>query len=286
MKITKAVITAAGFGTRMLPASKNVPKEMLCVVDKPAIHYIVQEVVDSGVSDILIVTSRGKDVMENYFDYNPELENRMLAAGKDEQVAEIRKIADMANIMFVRQKEVKGFGHAVWCAKSFIGGDSFAVLSGDDIFMANTPVTKQLIDAAEKHGANTVGVKEVSNADIGKYCTTDIKQLEKDLFEVFKLIEKPKPEQIMSNYAVLGRYVLSKEIFPILENIPKGIGGEIQLTDGLNRLCQVEKMLAVAFEGVRYDTGNVKGYLQATIEIALRNPEIAEWLREYIKTLG
>ncbi len=285
MKVRKAVIPAAGFGTRMLPAAKSVPKEMICIAGRPAIHYIVKEAVDSGIEDILIITSRGKTAIEDYFDYSPELEFRLEKSGKTELINEIHNIADMANITFIRQKELKGLGHAVMHARSFTGDEPFAVLLGDDIMRSNVPVTKQLIANAEKYGCSCVGVKNVETSEISKYCSLAVESIENGLFDVKRLIEKPTPDKVLSNYAILGRYVLTSEVYSFLENAEPGFGGEIQLTDALNKLCNRERMLAFEFEGDRFDSGNICGYMEASIQLALANPEVSEWLKNYMKGL-
>ena len=284
MKVTKAVIPAAGLGTRMLPATKTVPKEMLPLVDKPVIQYIIEEAVASGIEDILIVTNRAKSAMDDYFDYHPELEERLLRNGKDKELEAVRHSADLANIFYVRQKETKGLGHAIWRAKRFVGDEPFAVLLGDDIMMSKTPVTKQLIDAAEKYGASAVGTQVVADEAISKYSSlkTLLLPSENHIFRVSDMNEKPTLAEKFSNYAILGRYVLTNEIFDILENTPPGYGGEIQLTDGLKILCKQSPMVAVDFEGRRYDTGNLKGFLEATIDFALESDEIGPWLKEFI----
>jgi len=282
MKVKKAVIPAAGLGTRMLPATKSVPKEMLTIVDKPAIQYIVQEAVDSGIEDILIITNRGKHAIEDYFDFAPELEESLLRSEKTALYESVRYPTDMANIFFVRQKVTKGLGHAVWCAKRFVGDEPFAVLLGDDIMYGEKPVTKQLVDAAEKYKASAVGAQLVKDEDVGKYCSLKIEELEDRIFRMFDVIEKPPPGKKFSNYAILGRYVLTSEIFSILENTPPGHGGEIQLTDGLCTLCKQSMMVAVDFDAKRYDTGNIPGFMEATIEFALRHPEAGPWLKDYI----
>ena len=284
MKVRKAVIPAAGLGTRMLPATKTVPKEMLPMVDKPVIQYIIEEAVASGIEDILIVTNRAKSAMDDYFDYHPELEERLLRNNKIKEAEAVRMSADLANIFYVRQKETKGLGHAIWRAKRFVGDEPFAVLLGDDIMMAQTPVTKQLIDAAEKYGACAVGTQAVADEAISKYSSLKTMPLpgETHIFRVTDMNEKPTLEEKFSNYAILGRYVLTPEIFDLLEHTPPGYGGEIQLTDGLRLLCKQSPMVAVDFEGRRYDTGNLKGFLEATIDYALDSEEIGPWLRDFI----
>ena len=283
MKVTKAVIPAAGLGTRMLPATKTVPKEMLPLVDKPVIQYIIEEAVKSGIEDILIITNRAKSAMDDYFDYYPELEERLRRSGKEKEAEEIKASADLANVFYVRQKETKGLGHAVWRAKRFVGNDPFAVLLGDDIMMAEKPVLRQLIDVAEEFEASTVGMQLVSDEAVRMYCTLKLEQERDRVMRVTDLIEKPKPEEIFSNYAILGRYVLTPKIMEILENTPAGRNGEIQLTDGLRQLCQVERMMGVDFVGRRYDTGNLEGFLEATIDFALADGTVGPWLKDFIK---
>lgn len=282
MKVKKAVIPAAGLGTRMLPATKTVPKEMLLLVDKPAIQYIIEEAVASGIEDILIVTNRGKGALDDYFDYSPDLESSLARSGKTAELDAVRYAADMANIFYVRQKETKGLGHAVWRAKKFVGNEPFAVLLGDDIMMSEKPVTKQLIDAAEKYGASAVGTQRVSLDAISKYSSLKISELENRIYKVTDMNEKPSPEEAFSEFAILGRYVLTSDVFELLENTPPGYGGEIQLTDSLKSLCKISPVVAVDFIGQRYDTGNMKGFLEATIDFALRNPNVGPWLKDFL----
>ncbi len=285
MKVKKAVIPAAGFGTRMLPATKVIPKEMLPLIDKPGIQYIVEEAVNSGIEDILIITNRGKDAICDHFDYSPELEARLAADGHEQELEMLRRIANMANVTFLRQKELKGLGHAVWSARVFTGDEPFAVMLGDDVMCGDVPVLKQLMDVSCEYECSSVAVKYVSNEDIGKYCSLGVTPVTERIMDVHALVEKPKPENILSNYAILGRYLLTRGIYDILENQTPGYGGEIQLTDGLNTLCNRERLLAVDFEGIRYDTGNLKGYLEATIQLGINHSEVGAWFREYIKKL-
>ena len=282
LKVKKAVIPAAGLGTRMLPATKTVPKEMLPLVDKPAIQYIIEEAVASGIEDILVVTNRAKSAMDDYFDYVPELEESLKKAGKSSELEVVRRTADIANIFYVRQKETKGLGHAVWRAKKFVGDEPFAVLLGDDIMMSDTPVTKQLIDAAEKYGAAAVGTQKVTIEAISKYSSLKVSSLEDRIYRVSDMNEKPTPAEAFSEFAILGRYILTPGIFELLENTPPGYGGEIQLTDGLRQLCKVSPMVAVDFTGRRYDTGNLSGFLEATIDFALKDPNVGPWLKQFI----
>ncbi len=286
MRIKKAVIPAAGLGTRMLPETKTIPKEMLPIGDRPSIQYIVEEAVTAGIEDILIITNRSKAAMEDYFDYHPELEERLLRAGREEDAALVRRTADMANVMFVRQKQTRGLGHAVWTARRFVGGEPFAVLLGDDVMTAAKPVIGQLDEVADAEGCSVVGVQAVGLDVIGQYCSLDVESYRGNVFRVHDMVEKPKPAEVFSPYAILGRYVLSPDIFPILENLTPGYGGEIQLTDALAVLARRGEMLAVAFDGKRYDTGSLEGYLQCVIELSLQNPRCGEALKAYIKELA
>ena len=283
MKVRKAIIPAAGLGTRMLPNTKSIPKEMLPLVDKPVIQYIVEEAVSAGIEEILIITNRGKSSMEDYFDYAPDLEKALLRDGKTRECETIRAAADMADVFYLRQKETKGLGHAVWRAKSFVGNEPFAVLLGDDIMLSETPVLWQLVDAAEKYGCSAIAAREVDDAHIVKYSSLQISPLEDRIYRIHDMNEKPTLSEKLSNYAILGRYVLTPEIFSILESTPPGRNNEIQLTDGMRELCHQQSMVAVDFEGKRYDTGNLCGYLEATIDFALRNAEVGPWLREFMR---
>ena len=286
MKVRKAVIPAAGLGTRVLPATKAMPKEMLTIVDKPAIQYIVEEAVQSGITDILIITNRGKSPMEDHFDRAPELEERLLASGKTELYDEIVSITEMANIQYIRQKETKGLGHAVWCAKSFVGDDPFAVMYGDDVIISDLPACGQLCRAYEEFGLATVGMKEVTAEQILKYSSLKTEPIRDNLFRVTDMIEKPRPDQVLSLYSILGRCVLPPKIFDILENTAPGAGGEIQLTDAMLQLARTEGMIGVDYIGTRYDMGNKLGILQASVEVGLKHPEIGAELREYLKKLA
>ena len=284
-KVRKAIIPAAGLGTRMLPISHAVPKEMLPIVDLPAVYYLVEEAVNSGITDILIITNRGKDAMEDFFDLPIEYMNVLEAKGKVEEARRIREIANMANIFFLRQKETGGLGHAVLCAKSFVGDEPFAILYGDDVIISEKPVTQQLIDAYEKYSKGAVGVSAVSDEDVMKYCSLAVNPLDGNCYDCYDMIEKPKKEEIMSNFSILGRVIMPPEIFDILENTEKGAGGELQLTDAMKTLAQKEGVIAVDYEGTRYDMGNKLGILKANIEVGLKHPEIKDGLREYLKNL-
>ena len=283
MKVRKAIIPAAGLGTRLLPNTKSIPKEMLPLVDKPVLQYIVEEAVSAGVEQILIITNRGKSPIEDYFDYAPDLESRLLADGKDKEARTIREVADMADVYFVRQKETKGLGHAVWRAKSFVGDEPFAILLGDDIMLSETPVLKQLVDAAEANSCSAIAIREFPGEEICKYSSVKLEEKLSDrVYRIGDMNEKPTMDERLSNYAIMGRYVLTPAIFDILEQTPPGRNNEIQLTDGMRQLCHVEPMCAVDFEGKRYDTGNLKGYLESIIDFALKNEEAGDWLRQFI----
>lgn len=287
MKITKAVIPAAGFGTRVLPATKTMPKEMFPIVDKPTIQYIVEEAVAAGITDILIITNRGKGIIEDHFDKSPELEGLLEKSGKTEFLEQIRAISDLANITFIRQKEMKGLGHAVLKAKSFVGNEPFAVLYGDGVIVSETPAIKQLIDCYGEYGEGVVGVKQVAAEDIHKYGSLKVENLHDNVFKCTDMKEKPQtPEEVLSLYSILDRCVLPAEIFEILERTAPGAGGEIQLTDAMREIAVTKGMTAVEFEGKRYDMGNKFGILQAQIEVGLKHPETASLLQDYIKNLA
>lgn len=287
MKIKKAIIPAAGFGTRVLPASKAVPKEMLNIVDKPAIQYIVEEAVAAGIEDILIIVSRGKGIIEDHFDHAYELERQLEGKkGKEEIYEQVKAIANLANVYFVRQKQMKGLGHAVLCAKPFVGNEPFAVMYGDDVTISDKPVVGQLCDAYEKYGCGSVGVQQVSREDIKKYCTLDVTPLEGRVMQCHNIIEKPTEEQIMSLYAILGRVVLPPEAFKLIEETPYDTKtGELYLSDAMVGLAKAGKLTAVDFEGVRYDMGNKLGIMKANCEVALNHPEIGDDFKAYLKEL-
>lgn len=287
MKVKKAIIPAAGMGTRVLPASKAVPKEMLNIVDKPAIQYIVEEAFASGIEDVLIITNRGKGAIEDHFDHAFELEAKLEGnESKKDIYDDVMACSNFGNIYFIRQKETKGLGHAVLCAKSFVGDEPFAVLYGDDVILSETPVTKQLCDAYEKYGKGAVGVKEVSDKAITKYCSLAVDHIEDNCYSCTDMIEKPREDQIMSNFSILGRVVMPPEIFDILENTPLGAGNELQLTDAMKTLAQTKGVVAVDYEGTRYDMGNKFGILQANIEVGLKHPETQDELKAYIKKIA
>jgi UTP--glucose-1-phosphate uridylyltransferase len=285
MKVRKAIIPAAGLGTRFLPATKAQPKEMLPIVDKPTLQYIIEEAVQSGIEEILIITGRNKKSIEDHFDKSIELELELETKGKHDLLEEVRKISDMVNIHYIRQKEPKGLGHAIYCAKSFIGNEPFAVLLGDDIVHANKPCLKQMIEAYDVYNTSILGVQEVAREDVCKYGIVDGKQIEGRMYKVKGLVEKPAVEDAPSNIAILGRYIINPAIFEILEHTKPGKGGEIQLTDALKVLAQRETMYAYNFEGRRYDVGDKQGYLEATVEFALRREDLREEFLKYLENI-
>ena len=285
-KVRIAVIPAAGLGTRVLPATKAMPKEMLPIVDKPAIQYIVEEAAASGIEDILIITNRGKGLLEDHFDRAPELECRLAAdPNKAAILDEVVHISQLANIFYVRQKETKGLGHAIGCAREFVGDEPFAVLYGDDVILGKDPACGQLIRAYEQFGNGVVGVKEVAREAISKYSSLKVEHLQDNYYRCTDMIEKPKPGEELSLYSILGRCVLPPEIFDILDKTPPGAGGEIQLTDAMRTLARRDGMTAVDFTGTRYDMGNKLGIMQASVEVALNHPEIGKEFRAYLKGL-
>jgi UTP--glucose-1-phosphate uridylyltransferase len=285
-KVTKAVIPAAGLGTRFLPITKSLPKEMLPIIDVPTLELIVREAVAAGIKDILIIVSGGKNTIENHFDYNYELEDRLLKAEKNEEVAKLREIAELANLYFIRQKQPKGLGHAILCAESFVGDQPFAILLGDDLVFSKTPAIAQLSAQYEKTGSSVLGVQEVDPHEVDKYGI--IAPLKKDdrLYEIKGIIEKPALQSAPSNLAVLGRYVLTPQIFNALKTIEPGKNGEYQLTDAIFKLLENEKVYAYDFVGDRHDVGDRFGYLKAQITYALNSPTLGQKTRKYIVELA
>ena len=285
-KIRKAIIPAAGLGTRFLPATKAQPKEMLPIVDKPTLQYIIEECVASGIEEILIITGRNKKSIEDHFDRSVELEMELEKSGKEEMLKMVREISDMVNIHFIRQKEPRGLGHAILCAKTFVGNEPFAVLLGDDVvYNDNKPCLKQLIDCYEEYKTSVLGVQTVEPQDVNKYGIVGGLHIEDRVYKVKNLIEKPAVEEAPSNVAILGRYIITPKIIEILENTKPGKGNEIQLTDALLELIKHEAMYAYDFEGRRYDVGDKLGFLQATVEYALRKKELRDGFIEYLKTI-
>ena len=290
MKITKAVIPAAGLGTRVLPATKAMPKEMFPIVDKPAIQYIVEEAVKAGITDILIITNRGKGVIEDHFDRAPELEAALDKPEKQEILETVKNISKLANITFIRQVETKGLGHAILRAKNFVGNEPFAVMYGDDVIIGENPAIGELIDSYGEYGKGVVGVKLVAETEIHKYGSLAVENIHDNIYKCTDMVEKPQtPEEVLSCYSILGRCVLPPEIFEILENTKPGKGGEIQLTDAMKEIATTVGMTAVEYTGTRYDMGNKLGILQASIEVGINHPEVGEdfkkYLKEFAKTL-
>ena len=284
MKVRKAIIPAAGLGTRFLPATKAQPKEMLPIVDKPTIQYIIEEAVASGIEEILIITGRNKKSIEDHFDRSVELEMELEKAGPEEMFEMIKKISDMADIHYIRQKEPRGLGHAIYCAKSFVGDEPFAVMLGDDVVDSKVPCLKQLMDCFNEYQTTILGVQEVNANDVNKYGIVDGIYIEDRVYKVKELVEKPSLEEAPSNVAILGRYIITPQIFEILENTKPGKGNEIQLTDALQTLISNEAMYAYIFEGKRYDVGDKLGFLEATVEFALKKEGLRDKFIEYLKT--
>lgn len=279
-KIKKAIIPAAGLGTRFLPATKAMPKEMLPILDKPTIQYIVEEASKAGIEDIIIVTGKHKRAIEDHFDNQRELEMVLENKGKADLLEKVQYSTDLANIFYVRQKEQKGLGHAIHTAKQFIGNEPFAVLLGDDIVESDTPAIKQLMDVYEETGHSVIGVQEVPESDTHRYGVIDPSAKEGSRYEVRQFVEKPKQGTAPSNLAIMGRYVLTPEIFDYLETQQEGAGNEIQLTDAIERMNSKQQVYAYDFEGNRYDVGEKLGFVKTTIEYALKDPEMSQDLKE------
>ena len=285
-KIRKAIIPAAGLGTRFLPATKAQPKEMLPIVDKPTLQYIIEEAIESGIEEILIITGRNKKSIEDHFDRSVELELELEHKGKTEMLEMVKNISNMVDIHFIRQKEPKGLGHAIHCAKSFVGNEPFAVMLGDDIvYNEDKPCLRQLMDCYDEYKTSVLGVQTVPDTDVDKYGIVDGLKIEGRVAKVKGLVEKPAVDEAPSNMAILGRYIVTPSIFEILERTKPGKGGEIQLTDALLELMGEEAIYAYDFEGRRYDVGDKLGFLEATVEYALRKPELKDSFIEYLKTI-
>ena len=282
MKVRKAIIPAAGLGTRFLPATKAQPKEMLPIFDKPTIQYIIEEAVASGIEEILIITGRNKKCIEDHFDKSVELEMELEKAHKDDLLEMVRNISDMVDIHYIRQKEPKGLGHAILCARAFVGNEPFAVLLGDDVVDSEVPCLKQLMDCYKEYKTTILGVQTVKHEEVNKYGIVDGIHIEDRVYKVKKLVEKPSIEEAPSNVAILGRYIITPQIFDILQNTEPGKGGEIQLTDALQTLIENEAMYAYNFEGRRYDVGDKLGFLQATVEFALKRDDLREPFLDYL----
>jgi len=283
-KVRKAIIPAAGLGTRFLPATKAMPKEMLPIVDKPTIQYIVEEAIESGIEDIIIVTGKGKRAIEDHFDHSFELEQNLLSKGKHEILEKVQESSKI-NIHYIRQKEPKGLGHAVWCARKFIGNEPFAVLLGDDIVQAETPCLRQLMDQYEVTKSSVIGVQTVPENETHRYGIIDPLEKKDRSYQVSKFVEKPAKGTAPSNLAIMGRYVLTPEIFMFLEDQQTGAGGEIQLTDAIQRLNEIQRVFAYDFEGIRYDVGEKLGFIQTTVEMALQHENLRKELLDYMKKL-
>jgi len=285
LKVRKAIIPAAGLGTRFLPATKAQPKEMLPIVDKPTIQYIVEEAIASGIEDIIIVTGRGKRAIEDHFDKSYELEDMLKKKGDQEMLNLVQDISNLVNIHYIRQKEPKGLGHAIYCAKSFIGDEPFAVLLGDDIVDSEVPCLKQMIEVYDRYKTTIIGVQQVDESAVSQYGIVDCKHVEDRVYKIRDLVEKPDRDKAPSNIAILGRYIITPMIFQFLENAKPGKGGEIQLTDALKGLSEVEAMYAYDFIGKRYDVGNKLGFLQATVEFALKRDDLKAEFSEYLRNI-
>lgn len=284
MRVKKAIIPAAGLGTRFLPATKAQPKEMLPIVDKPTIQFIIEEAIASGIEEILIITGRNKKCIEDHFDKSIELEMELEKNGKSELLELVRDISDMVDIHYIRQKEPRGLGHAIYCAKTFVGNEPFAVMLGDDVVDSEVPCLKQLIDCYSEYNTSILGVQRVPENQVDKYGIVNGRFIEDRVYKVNDLVEKPLPEEAPSNIAILGRYIITPEIFTHIENTPPGKGGEIQLTDALKSLITREVMYAYEFEGKRYDVGDKLGFLQATTEYALKKPELRDEFIKYLQS--
>jgi UTP--glucose-1-phosphate uridylyltransferase len=284
-KVRKAIIPAAGLGTRFLPATKAMPKEMLPIVDKPTIQYIVEEAIASGIEDIIIVTGKGKRAIEDHFDYAHELEQNLIEKEKFELLDKVRYSTNLADIHYIRQKEPKGLGHAVWCARNFIGDEPFAVLLGDDIVQSDTPCLRQLINQYEETLSSVIGVQTVPDEDTNRYGIIDPSTKNGRLYQVNNFVEKPSKGTAPSNLAIMGRYILTPEIFMFLDQQEKGAGGEVQLTDAIQKLNQIQRVFAYDFEGKRYDVGEKIGFVKTTIEFALQHEDLQQDIMDYLKEL-
>jgi len=285
MRIRKAVVTAAGWGTRFLPATKAQPKEMLPLVDKPMIQYVVEEAVASGIKQIIVVTALGKRAIEDHFDRSLELEHALNRKGDGDLLRKVRQISELADICYIRQKEQLGLGHAILVTRDLIGNEPFAIFLPDDIIEAKVPAMKQMLEIYNRYSSSVIAVEKVAHQDTSSYGIIAPKQVEERVYQVLTLVEKPKPEEAPSNLGIVGRYILTPEIFGMLEKTTPGAGGEIQLTDGLRLLLEKQKIYAYQFEGIRYDTGTPLGFLKASVEFALNRPDIGPKFREYLRQL-
>ena len=286
MRIRKAILPAAGLGTRFLPATKAQPKEMLPIVDKPTIQYVVEEAVASGIEDIIIVTGRGKNAIEDHFDRSLELEIVLERQGKDEQLQEIQRISELTSFCYIRQKEPLGLGHAILVTRALVGNEPFAVLLGDDIIDAEVPCLRQMISVFERHQSPIIAVQQVPREETSSYGIIDHKSVEDSVYQILDLVEKPTPETAPSDLAIIGRYILTPEIFEALEQTLPDERGEIQLTDGLRLLLRTQAIYGLAFRGRRYDAGSRLGFLKATVQFALKRPDLAPGFRAYLRSLN
>jgi UTP--glucose-1-phosphate uridylyltransferase len=284
MNVRKAVIPVAGLGTRFLPATKTVPKELLPIVDVPSIQYVVQEAVDAGIQEIIFVTGRGKDGIEDHFDEAPELEQILAERGQTEMVAMLRRIAEMTEVVSVRQKKPLGLGHAVLCARDLVGNEPFAVMLADDVIDSEIPCIRQLLEIFEEKKESVIALMKVPEEEVHRYGVIRGKEVNKGLYQVEATVEKPPAREAPSSMAIIGRYILRPEIFAILESLPSGKGGEIQLTDGLSRLVQDRKVFGCEFQGERYDIGDKLGFVRATVAYALKRPDLRDRVIEYLRT--
>lgn len=285
MKVRKAVFTAAGLGTRLLPATKAQPKEMLPLVDKPIIQYVVEEAVASGIEQVIIVTGRGKRAIEDHFDIAFELEYFLSKKGDNSGLKEMREIANLADICYIRQKEPLGQGHAILVTRSLIGNEPFAVFFADDVIESEVPCMKQMMEVYERYKCSVVAVQRIPKEDVPRYGVIEGKQLDDRVYRIYGMVEKPSPEEAPSDLGIVGRYILTPEIFDALERTPPGKGGEIWLADGLRILLERQAIYGYEFAGIRYDTGTKLGYLKATVEYALRRPDLGPEFRQYLKSL-
>jgi UTP--glucose-1-phosphate uridylyltransferase len=284
-KVRKAIIPAAGLGTRFLPATKAMPKEMLPIVDKPTIQYIVEEAIASGIEDIIIVTGKGKRAIEDHFDFAHELEQNLLEKGKLDILEKVRYSTNLADIHYIRQKEPKGLGHAVWCARNFIGNEPFAVLLGDDIVQSDTPCLKQLINQYEETLSSVIGVQTVPDNETHRYGIVEPSVQDGRRYQVQNFVEKPSPGTAPSNLAIMGRYILTPEIFMFLDQMETGAGGEIQLTDAIQKLNQIQRVFAYDFKGKRYDVGEKIGFVKTTLEFALKEPSLKDEILNFMEEI-
>jgi len=285
MRIRKAILPAAGLGTRFLPATKAQPKEMLPIVDKPTIQYVVEEAAASGIEHIIIVTGRGKNAIEDHFDRSLELEMALERKGKHDELKEIQRISELTSFCYVRQKEPLGLGHAILVAKALVGNEPFAVLLGDDVIDADPPCLRQMMSAFDQYRSPIIAVQQVPREETSSYGIIDPKPIKDSVFQILDLIEKPSPEIAPSDLAIIGRYILTPEIFEALEQTEPDEGGEIQLTNGLRMLLRTQPLYGLAFSGLRYDAGSKLGFLKATVQFALKRPDLAPGFRAYLKTL-